>query len=434
MSDRTLTAKLADKLSAVIKIETTAEKGIKGKKFEEFRDCLFKLFPYVYKHLACTVIAGASLIFHWKGKRSDAPLVLLAHMDVVPAEETQLWTHPPFEGYIDEKYVWGRGAIDDKHQIIFQLGAVEELLKTGFCPHQDIYLCYGHNEETMENPSGALETVNYFKEKKVVPGLVLDEGGGVFEDTILKNNRYYSFISLCEKGYADVLLTAEGNGGHSSIPYGKSALNYVTTAACLAEDMPAENIVNDTVRLMVSILCHEADDAGIIRMLERSPGGRALIQSTVAFTMAKGSPAPNILPQKAEAILNCRLIHGDTVKNMLERIQKIAEPYGVTAEIIEGYDPSDISGWSSTSAVLVREIASEVFPDAIPCPNLMTGGSDAKYYSAIAKNILRFVPVKLTPEEKGCMHGVNERIPIDALIKGVEFYEKLITRYGKGGN
>lgn len=427
--DIDFTAQLAKKLSMAIQIETTAEKGFSQKKFLQFRDYLKRNFPLVHKYLTCTVILDASLVYHWKGIKSDAPLVLLAHMDVVPAEEPQLWTHPPFEGFVDDKYIWGRGAIDDKHQIIFQLEAVEQLLKTGFCPQQDIYLCYGHNEETMANPSGAQEIVKHLEQKNVSAGLVLDEGGGVFEGTIFESTGYYSFVSLCEKGYADILLTAVSKGGHSSSPCGKSALNRVAAAACCAEDMPARTKVTEIVRQLFRVHSPVADESEIIRQLQKTSGGMALLGSTVAFTMAKGSAAPNILPQQATAVLNCRLMPGDTVENTLGRIQEITAPYRVSASILKGCEPSAVSRWDSSAAILVREIISGVFPDAPPCPNMMLGGSDAKYYSGISENILRFVPVRLTPEEKSCMHGINERIPLSALETGVEFYQTLMCRY-----
>ncbi len=412
-----------------IQIETTAEKGFLQKKFFQFRDYLKRAFPLVHKYLTCTVILDASLVFHWKGEKSDAPMVLLAHMDVVPAEEPQLWMHPPFEGFVDDEYIWGRGAIDDKHQIIFQLEAVERLLKTGFCPQQDIYLCYGHNEETMEKPSGAQEIVKYLKQKNICAGLVLDEGGGVFEGTIFESSDYYSFVSLCEKGYADILLTAVSKGGHSSSPCGKSALNRVTAAACRAEDMLARTKVTEIVKQLFRGHSSLADESEIIRQLQKTSDGRAMLRSTVAFTMAKGSAAPNILPQQATAVLNCRLLHGDTAGNLLGRIQKLTAPYGVTASILKSNEPSEISRWDSSAALLVREIISGVFPDAAPCPSMMLGGSDAKYYSEISENILRFVPIRLTPEEKSCMHGINEKIPLSALEPGVIFYQELMRRY-----
>ncbi len=427
--DTDLTAQLAKKLSMAIQIETTAEKGFSEKKFLQFRNYLKRGFPLVHKYLTYTVISEASLVFHWKGKKNDAPLVLLAHMDVVPAEEPQLWTHPPFEGFIDDKYIWGRGAIDDKHQIMFQLEAVERLLKTGFCPQQDIYLCYGHNEETMADPSGAKEIVKYLKQRSIHAGLVMDEGGGVFEGTIFESPGYYSFVSLCEKGYADILLTAVSKGGHSSSPCGKSALNRVASAACCAEDIPAQVKVTEIVRQLFRIHSPLADESEIIRQLQKTSVGRAMLQSTVAFTMAKGSAAPNILSQQATAVLNCRLLPGDTVGSMLVRIQEIAAPFGVSASILKGHEPSDVSQWDSSAAMLVRKIISGVFPDAAPCPNMMLGGSDAKYYSEISRNILRFVPVRLTPEEKSCMHGINERLPLSALETGVVFYQELIRRY-----
>lgn len=424
-----ITSQLAEKLSKAIRVETTVEKGFSQKKFLQFRDCLKRCFPLAWESLSHRVVLDASLVFCWEGRKKDAPLVLLAHMDVVPAEEPQLWAHPPFGGVVDGKYVWGRGALDDKHQIVFQLEAVERLLKTGFCPQQDIYLCYGHNEETMGDPSGAQEIAKYLKQKNVNAGLVLDEGGGVFEGTIFESSDDYSFISLCEKGYLDILLTAVSKGGHSSTPCGKSALNRVTAAACRAEEMVARTQVTEVVKQLFEMRFPKAGEPEIIRRLQKTSEGRAMLQSTAAFTMARGSTAPNVLPQQAEAVLNCRLLHGDSVEGMLGRIKEIAALYGVSASVLRGFEPTGVSRWDSSAAMLVREIVSEVFPDAPPCPNMMLGGSDAKFYKEISGSILHFTPVRLTPEEKSCIHGINERIPLFALGSGVKFYMELIRRY-----
>ena len=174
---------IAERLSRMIQLPTvSAELDERGSApFEEFVALLAELYPRVHATLTRERHTEFGLLFHWKGRREagDGPLVLMAHYDVVPVDESDDWTHPPFAGVIADGSVYGRGALDDKGPLIVILEAVESLLAEGFTPARDVYLSFGGNEETYG--SAAIAIAAALKDRGIVPWLVVDEGGAVVD-------------------------------------------------------------------------------------------------------------------------------------------------------------------------------------------------------------------------------------------------------------
>ncbi len=145
--------------------------------------------------------------------------MLLAHLDVVPAEITPAarWTHPPFAGEIADGFVWGRGALDDKIAAVSLLEAAEHLLATGFKPRRTIYLAFGHDEE-VGGRQGAARIAAALGGRGVRAELVLDEGLAITRGLLGGIDRPVALVGVAEKGFADVAVTAQVTGGHSSMP------------------------------------------------------------------------------------------------------------------------------------------------------------------------------------------------------------------------
>ena len=159
------------------------------------------------------------MIIKWEGKKHDRPLVLMAHQDVVPEEDPKGWKYPPYSGAIEEGKIWGRGAVDCKCMVFGSMVAANELINEGFVPEQDIYFCYGDDEEN--SGGSAIAEAKYLSETLgVKPVLVIDEGGGMvskepFKKFLVKNA---GVIGVQEKGFADFKFIARSKGGHSSAP------------------------------------------------------------------------------------------------------------------------------------------------------------------------------------------------------------------------
>ena len=206
--------RLAKKLSRMIQYDTTSYDGSQEReKFLGFHQVFEELFPLVHKHLEKTEIDG-NLLYYWKGKSGEKPILLMSHQDVVPAEG--VWEHEPFSGDIADGKVWGRGAADTKCSVMAFFEAVESLLAEGFEPPTDVYLASGCTEEW--GGDGAPKIVEELQRRGIELFIVCDEGGGIITDPIGGIRGNFAMVGVFEKGKADVKFTAKSTGGHASAP------------------------------------------------------------------------------------------------------------------------------------------------------------------------------------------------------------------------
>lgn len=428
----------ARKLSAMVRCETVSVPGEDlREKFLAFHRVLEELFPLVHEKLEKTELNG-SLLYFWKGKRSDRPLVLMSHQDVVPAEGQ--WKHEPFSGDIADGKVWGRGASETKCSVMAFFQAAEGLLAEGYVPPQDVYLSSSCTEEW--GGDGCLRIVAELERRGVKPYLVCDEGGGIITDPIGGIHGNFAMVGVFEKGKADVRFTAASEGGHASAPKAHSPVarlaafvNEVETRPVFRRKMPKE------VAAMFETL---APYAGfplklvfgnlwlfrplLLKVLPAiSAQAGAMIRTTIAFTMMKGSDACNVMPTEASVSANMRFIPHQGMEESLEIIRKRAEKHGLTMEVLQAGDytkPVDIHGEAFRT---VQRVIGETFPGCAGSPYVMTGATDSRFYQKICDNVVRFAPVIYGPEQMKGMHGINENIGYDCLPGAVDFYRNLIA-------
>ncbi|MBQ3357550.1 MAG: M20/M25/M40 family metallo-hydrolase, partial [Microbacterium sp.] len=221
-----------ERLSRMIQLPTvSAELEERGREpFDAFVALIAELYPLTHESLALERLTDFGLLFHWRGRAeaSDGPVVLMAHYDVVPVDESDAWTHPPFAGVIADGIVYGRGALDDKGPLIVVLEAVENLLADGFVPARDVYLSFGGNEETYGH--AAQEIAAVLRDRGIVPWLVVDEGGAVVDAPLPFVPGRAAMIGVGEKGVMTVRLSARGDGGHASAPPTLTAVRRIARA------------------------------------------------------------------------------------------------------------------------------------------------------------------------------------------------------------
>ncbi len=434
----------ARKLSAMVKCETVSVPGENQRdKFLAFHQVLEKLFPLVHQRLEKTEIDG-NLLYWWKGEKSDRPLVLMSHQDVVPAEGT--WLHDPFSGDIEDDKVWGRGASDTKCSVMAFFQAAEELLAEGYTPPQDVYLSSSCTEEW--GGEGCPKLVEELERRGVRPWLVCDEGGGIITDPIGGIHGNFAMVGVFEKGKADVKFTAASEGGHASAPKAHSPVarlaafvNEVETHPVFRRRMPKE------VAAMFRTL---APYAGfplklvftnlwlfrplLLKLLPAiSAQAGAMIRTTIAFTMMSGSNACNVMPQEASVSANMRFIPHQGMEESLEIIRKLAAKHGLETKVLDANDytePVDIRGEAFRT---VQRVIGETFPGCAGSPYVMTGATDSRFYQKICANVVRFAPVIYGPEQMKGMHGLNENIEYNCLPGAVDFYKNLIGAMRQGG-
>lgn len=427
----------AEKLAAMVQVNTVASNDERRTEaFLQFHKLLAQLFPLVHQHLEKTEMDG-NLLFRWQGASCDKPIVLMAHQDVVPAEGQ--WEHEPFSGDIEGGLVWGRGSADTKCSLMAIFQAIEELLSEGVTPAQDVYIASSCTEEF--GGDGAPKIVAELRRRGVKPYAVFDEGGGIIDEPVGGVKGLYAMVGVFEKGQGNVKFTARGRGGHSSAPPRKTPLTQLAAfVSAVNKKDPFRRSISPAVAGMFRTLAPYSPFAyrylfgnlwlfgGLLKavMPMVSAQAAAMLRTSIAFTMAAGSEAQNVIPQEASVVANLRFIPHQRKDESIALLTAMAEKYGLETEVLNAHDPSPSLDLSGDVWELTEKVISAAFPALPVVPYVVTGGTDARFYHEISDNCVRFSPVVYGKEQLSGMHGLNETISVDCLVGAVEFYKKLI--------
>jgi carboxypeptidase PM20D1 len=403
---------------------------------------LAQIFPRTYATLSHEVVDPASLLFQWTGADSTLePIVMMSHLDVVPVEagSESAWTHPPFSGDIADGFVWGRGTLDDKVGVLSTLEAVEALVNRGFKPRRTIYLAFGDDEEVEGKGAGAI--VALLKRRGVHPLVAIDEGSAIVRGIIPNITRPAGLIGIAEKGHMSVKLTVASAGGHSSMPPARTAVGVLAQAIDRLEKNPLPAKLDGAAEGMLGEIGREMPLASrivmanlwltrplVIRSMSRSPATNASLRTTTAPTMIQGSPKENVLPIRAQAIVNFRIIPGETPESVIEHVRRVVNDSAVAITLAEPATPP--SPVSSTTSVSYRTLARDIRvlePNAIVAPSLVVGATDSRQYGGYARDVYRFLPMQIGPSDLERVHGTNERIGVHDYARGVAFMTLLIS-------
>ena len=407
--------------------------------FEKLINLLPELYPHIVKACTFTRFPDRGLLFHWQGKAHDKPSVMMAHYDVVPVQE-DMWEKPPFAAILEDGVLWGRGTLDTKVTLNGALSAANYLVQKEFVPEQDIYFAFSGGEEV--NGKGAENIVNYFAQQGIVPALVVDEGGAVVENVFPGVNVPCGMIGIAEKGMINVRYTVRSGGGHASAPLPKSPVTDLAIACRKVVDNPFPMHLTPPVAALFDTLGRQSSFVyklifanlwcfkPILNLICISSGGEmnALRRTTTAFTMMECSSARNVIPAKASIVSNMRLNPQDTVESAVEYLRKTVNDPSVEIEVLEGNDPSRISQVDCDSYRKVAAAVSATWDGCITSPYLMVQCSDSRHYGAISDKVYRFSAMDLTKEERGTIHGNNERIRVETIHRAVEFYIRLLRQ------
>jgi carboxypeptidase PM20D1 len=441
---------VARHLAALIRIPTVTVNPEDGPTEEEarphfaaFRAALEEFYPRTFAAAQVDVVGFAGLLLRLPGAAADKPVVLMAHQDVVPVPEdwkAEGWEHPPFDGVIAEGHVHGRGALDDKGALVVVCEAVESLLAEGWTPPQDLYLLFGSDEE-LNGPS-AVAAVALLEERGVVPHMVVDEGGAVALEAFPGVEGETAVIGVSEKGIVTLELTAVSEGGHASTPPRQSAAGILAAAITRLEKNPFPPSVHEVSREMLATVApHASGKAGrALRAAARFPGplapvlGRvspemsAMVRTTTAVTQLAGSPAHNVLATRARAVVNLRIATGSSVAQTAARVERVIRDSRVSVRVVEGSEPSPVSPRGEDPRWLaLHDAIGRSYPDALVVPYIMIAASDGRHMARIAPAVYRFSPLRMTREQRVAIHGPNEKVEVDALGRGVQFYRALLN-------
>ena len=409
--------------------------------FDAFVAELERHFPLLHRHLELTRIRTHGLLFHWRGRASDRPVVLMAHLDVVPVDEGAPWLHPPFSADLVDCAIWGRGTLDDKGCLVGICAAVEQLLADDVTPAQDVWLSFGCDEEV--SGQAAPEAVAELERRGVRPWFVLDEGGAVAHQAFPGVDAPVAVIGVTEKGTTSLRLTVEGRGGHASTPARNGPTARLSRAVLRLDRSPfPASTPAPTLELMRRLAPHApAALAPLMARAERlrplltraliaaGPESAAMTRTTAAVTTLSGSPAHNVIASRATAGVNVRVMVGDTVTGVVEHVRKAIRDDGVRVEVVEAGEPSPVSPYDGDEAFrLLESTIGELFPDAVASPYVMMAATDGRFFTRISDRVYRFAPYRMTKAQREAIHSYDEHLGVDDFLAGIAWYRRLIER------
>ncbi len=439
-------SKAATNLSAALRFKTISYEDnahFDGDTFLAFHRYLEKAFPKVHNTLTNEVVGQYSLLYTWRGSNDKLkPVMLMAHMDVVPIDDKtrEDWVHDPFQGTIADGYIWGRGAVDDKSYLIGILEAFEALLADGFRPQRTIYLASGHDEE-LGGLKGNFNIMSLLQSRGVRLEYVLDEGLIITQGMIPGVDSPIAMVGISEKGYVSIELNVKSQGGHSSMPNIETSAGMLCRAVDRLERYQCSTDMKGPARLLFEYLGPHMPFAArlafanlwifrrlIIKKLVKNPATNAMVRTTTAPTMLEGSIKENILPQSVKAVINFRILPGNTVEGIFAHVKNVVNDPRVKIRVLGKicYNPSPISKTGSLGFGAIQKTVSQVFPGAITAPALAIVSTDSRHYSPICDSIYRFAPIIMSGSETKMIHGVNERISVESYARMIRFYIQLI--------
>ena len=449
-------AAVAERLAETVRLRTISSRddaALSADQFAQLHTLLQARFPKLHASLKREVVGGLSLLYTWQGSNAAAqPILLMAHQDVVPvaAGTEKDWTEEPFSGKVKDGYVWGRGAWDDKGNLMAQMEAIEMLLTSGYQPERTVYLAYGADEE-VGGLRGAAKIAALLKERKVRLDFIIDEGLLITHGILPGLSKPAAVIGIAEKGYLSVVLKMAATPGHSSMPppKGTSAIAMMSAALKRVDDEQLPGGIRGVAAELFAAVAPEMDGLSRVAMsnlwlfgpivqkqLEAGASTNALLRTTTALTIVNAGNKENVLPGRAEATVNFRLLPGDTKEQILARMKtQVAQATGSDKfelfALPGAVDASKVAPTDSPQYALINRTIREVFADTVVVPGLMIGATDSIHFGDISDHIFKFSPVRAKPEDLPRFHGTNERITAANLAELIRFYHRLLTMGAK---
>lgn len=435
-----------DRLRELIRIPTVSRSDpadVDRSAFDAARATIRRLYPLVHEHLELELVGDGALLYRWPGRGDGDPTVLMAHLDVVPADEPG-WQFPAFDAELvtddDVERVRGRGAIDDKGALVAILEAVEAELAAGHRPEADVYLSFGIDEEVAG--ASAPAAVALLAERGVRPGLVLDEGGAVVEGVFPGVREPIAVVGVSEKGIATIELSVAAPGGHASTPAPNGATTRLARAIVRLERSPARPFLSPPTATMIRTLGARSRQplrflftrlgvfGPLVARLFARLGGEtnAMVRTTHAVTRLRGSAGDNVIAENASAIVNVRIAVGSSVAEALGHIRAVVATDGVEARVLAASEPSPVSPSEGPAWDRLAAAIGDVFPDAVVTPYVMLQASDARFFTGVSGHVYRFLPFDLTRAERATLHAIDESIRVSTFLRAIEFFRALLAR------
>jgi carboxypeptidase PM20D1 len=431
------------RLSRAVQFRTVTYAGGPAGDHAAFVAWLQSAYPRVAAEMTPELVAGHSLLFTWRGSDpSLKPLLLTGHYDVVPVEPEaeKKWSVAPFSGLVRDGFVWGRGTLDDKVTVLGILEAAEMRLHDGWHPRRTMYFAFGHDEER-GGERGAQTMARLLASRGIAFDAVIDEGGAITQGVAPGVDAPVALIGTAEKGFVSIELAASGRGGHSSMPPLETPIAIVAAAVGQVQQHPLPSRITGSTRTMFETLAPEmgggmraiAANLWLTKPLldlqaRKSDSLRAVLHTTTAATMIDGGVKDNVMPTEARAVINFRILPGETPQSVLAHVRRVVTDNRIRLRVIgeTPHPPSPESDSAAPQFAAVARTVRELFPGTVVTPYLLTGASDARYYQPLSRNVYRFVPVRYRKQDLQRAHGIDERIGVEDYLDAIRFYHLLM--------
>ena len=415
--------------------------------FSGFPDRLAAIYPKAHGAMEREICGRRGILYRWDGTRPDLePVLGLAHFDVVPPGDEDVWIHPPFDGVVAEGRIHGRGSLDDKGMLASWMEAVGRLAAAGFRPERTLYLAFSGDEEST-GTRGAGHMAGVLTERGIRFACILDEGGALAVDQLSGfTDRPVALVGIAEKGYLTLRITAAGMSGHAAAPPKHTAIGRLSQSLAALESRPAAPRLTEAPIGMLRALGRAGGgfkgfilrhprlfSPFILRIFSSSPATDRLVRTTLAPTIVHGGDRENVLPDRVEAMVNLRLLPGDSVAGPVSRVESIisrAVDGGVSVEPVEGsvFEPVPACANSGLWWDMITHLIQEYYPGSVVAPYLMTGTTDSRWYRHLSDAIFRFIPMPVDSEEMSHVHSENESISEAKWLKSIDFLESFLTK------
>lgn len=410
--------------------------------YEEFISFLEEHYPHIHRDTEHRRIGEYSLLFKWTGSRPDLkPAMFIGHYDVVPVSDNTelLWSYEPFGGEMEEGFVWGRGAMDDKSGIMSVIEAAEYLISEGFENERTIYIALHHDEE-IGGVNGAKQISEYLESQGVELEYLVDEGPPVAENIIDNIDVPLAMIGVAEKGSVNIELLYHQEGGHSSMPPRQSVISILSRAVNQIERRPMRGyyrgLIVETFEPLIPYMSFTQRLAfnntwlfsGIIkRELGKNPATNAALRTTAAKTIFEAGFKENVLPVDGRVIINFRIHPNDTIEDVADYVRNRIRNPDIQVRVMErSRNASPVSSTRAQPYRMLKRTIEESFDRALVSPSLFVAASDSRHFHNLTSNVYRFRPIRATHDDRARVHGINERIRVSNYFEMVQFNIRLI--------
>jgi carboxypeptidase PM20D1 len=336
--------------------------------------------------------------------------------------------------------VWGRGALDDKGSLLGILEAVEHLITGDAKPRRTVYLAFGYDEE-VSGRRGAARIAALLASRHVHPEFVLDEGGMLATGMIPGMSGRVALVGVAEKGYLTVQLTVRAPGGHSSMPPGETSVGILAAGLARLEARQMPRAIRGSTAAMFDYLGPELPFGQRLVIANRwlfggllasrfgaTPYGNAMLRTTTAPTVFQAGVKENVLPSSARALVNFRILPGDSVGSVLEHVRQVLRDSRIDVGMLResASDPSVVTSVAAEPFQILSRTIRQTIPGAVVTPWLVVGATDSRYYASLTPDVLRFVGAAVGKDDVDRVHGTDERIGVSDYVNVVRVYVQLL--------